>query len=61
MTGRSDIVDIDCIITRQTERAYCVDAGTGHDVWLPKSLCEWDAEDKTMAMPEWLAMDKGLI
>jgi hypothetical protein len=23
--------------------------------------CEWDADDKTMAMPEWLAKDKELI
>ena len=30
-------------------------------VWLPKSQVEWDADDRTMAMPEWLAKDKELI
>jgi hypothetical protein len=58
---RSDLVDIACVILRQTERAYCIDAGTGDDVWLPKSQCQWDESDHTMAMPEWLAKDKGLI
>jgi hypothetical protein len=30
-------------------------------VWLPKSQCEWNQDDKVMTMPEWLAMDKELI
>jgi hypothetical protein len=59
--GRSDIIDIACVLLRQTERAYCIDAGIGEDVWVPKSLCEWDSEVETMAMPEWLAMERGLI
>ena len=58
---KSDLVDIACTILRQTDKAYCIDAGIGEDVWVPKSQCEWDAHDQTMAMPEWLAMDKGLI
>lgn len=24
--------------------------------WVPKSQCEWDEKDKTMQMPEWLAI-----
>ena len=31
------------------------------EVWLPKSQCEWDEEEGMMTMPEWLAMEKGLI
>jgi len=58
--GRSDIVDIDCTILRETDKAYQIDAG-GEPVWVPKSLCEWDASDKTMAMPEWVAKERGLI
>ena len=27
----------------------------------PKSLVEYDPDDKTFAMPEWLAAEKGLI
>lgn len=28
---------------------------------LPKSKCEWDEDGGTMTMPEWLAMNEGLI
>ena len=62
--ARSDLVDIACIIVRETGKAYCVkDGGVGKhvdmfsgevstrekEVWLP------------MTMPEWLAKDKELI
>lgn len=29
--------------------------------WIPKSQCEWNPEDEEMQMPEWLAIEKGLI
>lgn len=73
---RSDLVDIACIIIRETDKAYCVnDDGVGKhvdifsgkvetrekEVWLPKSQCEWDPDSKVMTMPEWLAKDKDLI
>jgi hypothetical protein len=59
--SRSDIIDITCTIVRETEKAYNIDHGDKERVWVPKSLCVYDANDKTMAMPEWLAMEKGLI
>jgi hypothetical protein len=31
------------------------------EVWLAKALCEWSEEEKVMQMPEWLAMERGLI
>lgn len=31
------------------------------EVWLPRSQIEVDTDDKTITMPEWLALDKGLI
>lgn len=61
MTGRSDLIDIAGIVKHQTEKAYLFDGGGDEAVWLPKSQCEWDEEEKTMTMPEWLAKDKGLI
>ena len=30
-------------------------------VWLPKSEIEFDIDERTIELPEWLAMDKGLI
>ena len=58
---KSNLVDIAGeLVEPETERAYRFFDGQ-RIVWLPKSQCEWDADDKTMAMPEWLARDKGLI
>jgi hypothetical protein len=57
---KSDLVDIAGEITAQTPHAYrFFDGKTA--VWLPKSQCEWDSDNKTMAMPKWLAKEKGLI
>lgn len=57
---RSDLVDISGEIQSETDRAYRFYDGL-RIVWLPKSQCEWDESDKTMAMPEWLAKEKELI
>lgn len=59
MSGRSDLVDIECEIRAQTEKAVQVYDGRV-TVWLPRSQIEI-ADDGTIAMPEWLAKDKGLI
>lgn len=56
-----------CKVVKETERAYLVDVGktkSGNEklpdlVWLPKSQCDWDGEE--MQLPEWLAMEKGLV
>lgn len=57
---KSDLVDIAGEIQGETEKAYRFHDGI-RTVWLPKSQCEWDSDDNTMAMPEWLAKDKELI
>jgi hypothetical protein len=57
---KSDLVYIAGEIQGETDRAYRFHDGIS-TVWLPKSQCEWDADDKTMAIPEWLAMEKELI
>lgn len=57
---RSDLVDIEGEVRGQTEKAYRFYNGSV-EVWLPKSQVEWDFDNKTMAMPEWLALEKGLI
>jgi len=58
---RSDLVDVPGRVRSETERAYLFHSENGMQVWLPKSQVEWDRDDQTMAMPEWLALDKGLI
>ncbi len=56
-----ELVDIACIIVAETERAWKIDHGGDEECWVPKSQCEWDSETKTMTMPQWLAIDKGII
>jgi len=58
-SGRSDLVDIPCEIRAQTAKAVQVYDGKT-TVWLPRSQIEI-GDDGTIAMPEWLALDKGLI
>jgi hypothetical protein len=57
---RKELADISGEIQGETEKAYRFFDGT-RTVWLPKSQCEWDPQDKTMTMPEWLAKEKELI
>lgn len=57
---KKELVDIAGDIKDETEKAYRFFDGTRTE-WLPKSQCEWDERDKTMTMPEWLALEKGLI
>ena len=59
---KSDLVDIagELVPPFETDKAYKFFDGA-KVVWLPKSQVEWDETDRTMAMPEWLAKDKGLI
>lgn len=58
---RSNPVDLDCEIVAETERAVAI-RGAEDDwlIWLPRSLTEIN-DDGTIAIPEWLAMDLGLI
>lgn len=60
ISGRSDIVDIAGELRRETDKAFLIFDGD-QEVWLPKSLVEYDAGDRIFSMPEWLAKDKGLI
>lgn len=57
---KSDLVDIAGEIQGETAAAFRFYNGSV-TVWLPKSQVEWDADEKTMAMPEWLAKERGLI
>ena len=57
---KSDLVDIEGEIQGETERAWRFYDGK-ETVWLPKSLCEWDEDTKSMTIPIWIAREKGLI
>ena len=68
MTGRSDLVDIEVVVKRETDRAWGVEDPNkaGNIIWLPKSQCEIECEpapskDGVLTCPEWLAQEKGLV
>ena len=46
-------------LKRETDGAYLISDGD-NEVWVAKSLCEWDGR-QTFTMPEWKAMELGLI
>jgi len=53
--GLSDLAD------RPREAAVLFCDGKVQAVWLPLSLIECDEASGTVAMPEWLAKEKGLV
>lgn len=55
-----ELTDIAGEIKGETEKAYRFFDGTKTE-WLPKSQCQWDADDKTMTMPVWPATEKGFV
>jgi len=58
----NNLVDIFGSITLETKRSYLFQfRGDEETVWLPKSQCKWYKDEEKMTMPEWLALEKGLI
>ena len=57
---RHEITEIAGEVHHETEKAYLFYDGI-NKVWLPKSQCQWDEDEQTMSVPEWLALEKGLI
>tara|TARA_R110000868_G_scaffold118_2_gene1207 strand:- start:3329 stop:3523 length:195 start_codon:yes stop_codon:yes gene_type:complete len=63
---KSDIIDIDVEVSYRTEKAVLVHTGNKDEaVWLPLSMIEIEpsglAGIETVTLPEWLALEKGLI
>ena len=58
-----DIITLELHLKNETEKAYLVSDGKT-TAWIPKSQCEM-AEGLGVAcefqMPEWLAVEKGLV
>jgi hypothetical protein len=58
VSGRSNLVDVECELVHETERAILVYNGKVK-VWLPKSVAEF--EDGIVTLPEKFAIEKELI
>ena len=65
MYKNDDEIEIACEVMHTTERAYKIDAGTGEEVWIPKSqvtdMCEDNGKVISLFIPFWLAEEKGLM
>jgi hypothetical protein len=53
------LFDFAATLKHETESAYLVNDGD-KDYWLPKKLTE-DNGDGTFTIPEWLAVEKGIV
>ncbi len=54
-----ELVDVDVDLVHATERAYLFRLGNGTQVWVPKSVCEY--ENGTCTVPTWWAEKEGMI
>lgn len=64
--SKSDLVDLNLQLHHETERAILVsdDGDEKSAAWIPLSQCEVLKKPRgivVVTMPEWLALDKGLI
>ena len=57
--SKRELVDIAAEMKRETDKAFQIFDGAKTE-WVPKSQVEKN-DDGTFTMPEWLALDKGLI
>ena len=55
----SKLHDFEAELKHETANAYLVNDGD-NDYWLPKKLIENNG-DGTFTIPEWLAVDKGIV
>ena len=53
------LFDFAATLKHETDNAYLVNDGD-KDYWLPKKLTE-DNGDGTFTIPEWLAVEKGIV
>jgi hypothetical protein len=62
---KSDLIDVAIQLHHETEKAWLVsdDGDRKRAVWIPKSQAEIESKGKhhELTMPEWLALEKGLI
>ena len=53
------LVNLAGLVCVETAKAYLFNDGIHPECWLPKSQVEFD--DGVMTLPEWLAIEKGLV
>jgi hypothetical protein len=65
MASKSDLHDFSVVLHAETDAAWKVsdDGVAKNAVWIPKSQGEIDKSGKVcvLTIPEWLAIEKGLV
>jgi len=64
MNQRSDLIDLTLNIHAETEKAIAVSDDGSTYIWLPKSQIEYAERGDSIvevSMPNWLAVEKGLV
>ena len=60
-TGEEDgMVEISGEVWEERDKSWCFYDGSVK-VWLPKSRCKWNPDEKIMTIPEWIAIEDGLV
>ena len=63
MKKNHDIIELECWVRSETEKAYLIETDTGKG-WIPKSQCEVErgtGSEASIQLPEWLAQERELI
>jgi hypothetical protein len=53
-------VEIDAELIHETADGILIDDGD-RELWLPKRFAEYDARTGTVSLPEWLAIQEGMV
>lgn len=61
VSGSSNVVDVNADLKHETAGAFLICTEDGKDLWVPKSLSEYDEEEKVITVPMWFAQKEGLI
>jgi hypothetical protein len=63
MSAKSDLVDVEYDVLKIDDDRYrsVLFVINGREVWLPRSLIEVDVDGGVVTLPEWKAMEMGLI
>lgn len=66
MSRQTDEIDLELLWKGETAAAYLCEDENEQDVWLPKSQVDMAASSTmgtptTFLVPEWLAIEKGLV
>lgn len=54
-------VTIDATLVRETDRALLIDHGSRKNVWVPKTVGDYDEDEKQLTVAYWLARKEGMI